>query len=105
MVLLISAVLSPTSFADATPQNGHTLSDADIKAIVERILSTLNSTSSPVHVAVQEWVATLSGTMPSCGFCIFLHVESRYGTTSRNDSPHVGRLCPETARTANKRSH
>jgi hyperosmotically inducible protein len=65
MALLISAVLSSTSFAGATPQNGHTLSDADIKAIVERTLSNLDSTSSPVSVSVQDGVVTLSGTVPS----------------------------------------
>ena len=63
--LLICAVLSSTSFAAMTRENGHALSDAQIKASVERKLSGLELASSPVNVSVQNGVVTLSGTVPS----------------------------------------
>jgi hyperosmotically inducible protein len=65
IALLISAVLSSTSFAGATPQKGHTPFDAHIKASVERKLADLELASSPVNVSVQDGVVTLSGTVPS----------------------------------------
>ena len=68
--LLICAVLSSTSFAGVTPQNGHTLSDAQIKASVERrrsACSAWTTSSGSIARCVRPSSRRNAGDWTTCG--------------------------------------